>query len=78
MAVSSTQNKSQLTLQADADCGNDRIDRFLANAFRDDHEPLSRNRIKTLILDHQLSEDGWPCRLTKEHQQDPEIPMWKR
>ena len=56
--MSSTQNKSQLTLQADADCGNDRIDRFLANSFRNDHEPLSRSRIKALILDHQLSENG--------------------
>ena len=58
MTESFTQDKSQLTLQADADCGNDRIDRFLANAFRDDQEPLSRSRIKALILDHQLSENG--------------------
>ena len=58
MTESFTQDKSQLTLQADADCSNDRIDRFLANAFRDDQEPLSRSRIKALILDHQLSENG--------------------
>ena len=58
MTESFTQDKSQLTLQADADCGNDRIDRFLANAFRDDLDPLSRSRIKALILDHQLSENG--------------------
>ena len=58
MTESFTQEKTQLTLQADADCGNDRIDRFLANAFRDDQQPLSRSRIKTLILDHQLSENG--------------------
>ena len=58
MTESFTQDKTQLTLQADADCGNDRIDRFLANAFRDDQEPLSRSRIKSLILDHQLSENG--------------------
>ena len=53
-----TQEKTQLTLQTDADCGNDRIDRFLTNAFLDDQYPLSRSRIKTLILNHQLSEDG--------------------
>ena len=53
-----TQGKTQLTLQADANCGNDRIDRFLANAFRDKQEPMSRSRIKALILDHQLSENG--------------------
>ena len=58
MTESFTQEKTQLTLQADADCGNDRIDRFLANAFRDDQEPLSRSRSKALILDHQLSENG--------------------
>ena len=58
MAESFTQDKSQLTLQADADCGNDRIDRFLANASRNDQEPLSRSRIKALILNHQLSENG--------------------
>ena len=50
--------KTQLTLQADANCGNDRIDRFLANALRDEQEPLSRSRIKALILDQQLSENG--------------------
>ena len=53
-----TQDKTQLTLQADANCGNDRIDRFLANAFRDQQKSLSRSRIKALILDHQLSENG--------------------
>ena len=53
-----TQKKTQLTLKADADCDNDRVDRFLANAFRDDQKPLSRSRIKALILDHQLSENG--------------------
>ena len=58
MTESSTQQKSRLTLKADADCSNDRIDRFLANAFRNDREPLSRSRIKTLILNHQLSENG--------------------
>ena len=58
MTESFTHDKSQFTLQADTDCGNDRIDRFLANAFRDDQEPLSRSRIKALILDHQLSENG--------------------
>jgi 23S rRNA pseudouridine1911/1915/1917 synthase len=52
------QDKPQLTLQADAKCGNDRIDRFLANAFRDQKKSLSRSRIKALILDHQLSESG--------------------
>ena len=52
------QDKTQLTLQADANCGNDRIDRFLANALRDEQEPLSRSRIKALILDQQLSENG--------------------
>lgn len=49
---------TQLTLQAHADCGNDRIDRFLTNAFRDQQKPLSRSRIKALILNHQLSESG--------------------
>ncbi len=58
MTESFTQEKTQLTLQADTDCGNDRIDRFLANAFRGNSEPLSRSRIKALILDHQLSENG--------------------
>ncbi len=53
-----TQGRTQLTLQAGVDCGNDRIDRFLANAFQDEQEPLSRSRIKALILDHQLSENG--------------------
>ena len=53
-----TQDKIQLTLQVDADCGNDRIDRFLANAFRDHEKSLSRSRIKALILNHQLSESG--------------------
>lgn len=53
-----TQDKIQLKLQADANCGNDRIDRFLANAFRNQQKPLSRSRIKALILDHQLSESG--------------------
>ncbi len=58
MTESFTQDKTRLTLQAGADCGNDRIDRFLANAFSVDQEPLSRSRIKALILDHQLSENG--------------------
>ena len=58
MTESFTQEKTKLTLQTDADCGNDRIDRFLTNAFRDDREPLSRSRIKTLILNQLLSEDG--------------------
>ena len=58
MTKSFTQDKTHLTLQADADCDNDRIDRFLANAFCDDQKPLSRSRIKALILDHQLSENG--------------------
>ena len=58
MTESFTQEKTQLTLQADADCGNGRIDRFLANAFCDDQKPLSRSRIKALINDHQLSENG--------------------
>jgi 23S rRNA pseudouridine1911/1915/1917 synthase len=58
MSESLTQNEMQLTLQAGADCGNDRIDRFLAAAFHDDNQPLSRSRIKALILDQQLSENG--------------------
>ena len=58
MTESLSQKKTQLTLKADADCGNDRIDRFLANALRDQQKPLSRSRIKSLILDHQLSESG--------------------
>ena len=58
MTDSLTQEKIQLSLQADADCGNERIDRFLANAFHDNQEPLSRSRIKSLILNHQLSENG--------------------
>ena len=58
MTESFTQDKTHLTLQADADCGNGRIDRFLANAFCDDQKPLSRSRIKALINDHQLSENG--------------------
>ena len=53
-----TQGKTQLTVQAETDCGNDRIDRFLANAFRNEKVPLSRSRIKALILNHQLSKDG--------------------
>ena len=58
MTKSFTQDESQLTLRVDADCGNERIDRFLATAFRDNQEPMSRSRIKALILDHQLSENG--------------------
>ena len=58
MTESLTQEKTQLTLKADANCDNDRVDRFLANAFRDDQKPLSRSRVKALILDHQLSENG--------------------
>lgn len=58
MTVSFTKDKSQLTLISDAACGNDRIDRFLANAFRDGQEHVSRSRIKSLILNHQLSENG--------------------
>ena len=58
MKESFTKEKSQLTIEADTDCSNDRVDRFLANAFRDDQEPLSRSRIKALILDRQLSENG--------------------
>ena len=58
MIKPSTQNTTLLTLKADVNCGNDRIDRFLANAFRDQQKSLSRSRIKALILDHQLSECG--------------------
>ena len=58
MTESFTQEKTLLTLQAHADCGNERIDRFLAKAFHDDQKPMSRSRIKSLILDHQLSENG--------------------
>ena len=63
-----TQDPSQLTLQAGADCGNDRIDRFLATALQNDEQPLSRSRIKALILDHQLNENG--CTLS-----DPSAPV---
>ena len=58
MIKPSTQNTTLLTLKAGVNCGNDRIDRFLANAFRDQQKSLSRSRIKALILDHQLSESG--------------------
>ena len=58
MTDSLIHKKTQLTLQTNVDCGNDRIDRYLAKAFRDDQEPLSRSRVKTLILNHQLSENG--------------------
>ena len=58
MTGSNIRDKTKLTLETDSDCGNDRIDRFLANAFRDEKERPSRSRIKALILDHQLSENG--------------------
>jgi len=58
MTDSLAPTSTQLTLQASADCGNDRIDRFLANAFQDYEQPLSRSRIKNLILDQHLSENG--------------------
>ena len=47
-----------LSIQADINCGNDRIDRFLKNAFQDKNKTLSRSRIKTLILDRRLTENG--------------------
>ena len=53
-----TQDPSQLTLQTGAECGDDRIDRFLATALQNDEKPLSRSRINALILDHQLKENG--------------------
>ena len=47
-----------LSIQADINCSNDRIDRFLKNAFQDKNKTLSRSRIKTLILDKRLTENG--------------------
>ncbi len=47
----------KFTLKADANCGNDRVDRFLASAFQHELHTLSRSRIKALILDHHLIEN---------------------
>jgi 23S rRNA pseudouridine1911/1915/1917 synthase len=53
-----TSNATQhLTVTADDTAGGDRLDRFLAAAVTGD-EPLSRTRVKALILEGAVTEDG--------------------
>ena len=47
-----------LTVTADHDGPPDRIDRFLAQSFSNTDHTLSRSRIKALIVDQQLTENG--------------------
>ncbi|MDA8717389.1 RluA family pseudouridine synthase [Alphaproteobacteria bacterium] len=58
MTCSSEDPTTRLVHLAADDSPADRIDRFLANHVSTPSQPLSRSRIKALILDGQLIEDG--------------------
>ncbi|MDO7559393.1 MAG: pseudouridine synthase, partial [Paracoccaceae bacterium] len=58
MTYSSDDPTTRLVHLAADDIPADRVDRFLAAHFGTPSQPLSRSRIKALILDGQLSEDG--------------------
>jgi 23S rRNA pseudouridine1911/1915/1917 synthase len=58
MTNSCDNQPSALTVIADDATPNDRIDRFLATHFGALGETLSRSRIKALIIDEQLTENG--------------------
>jgi 23S rRNA pseudouridine1911/1915/1917 synthase len=58
MTYSSDNPTTRLVHLAADDIPADRVDRFLAAHFGTPSQPLSRSRIKALILDGQLSEDG--------------------
>jgi len=58
MTYSSDPQPDELAIIADDPAPNDRVDRFLATRFMARGEPLSRSRIKALIIEQRLTENG--------------------
>jgi hypothetical protein len=58
MTYSSDPQPDELAIIADDPAPNDRVDRFLATQFIARGEPLSRSRIKALIIEQRLTENG--------------------